>query len=154
MNSCKSFLPLFFLTVLTGCGQRPSPLSLSPGDENPLTFLSVSCDVSDEPGDAKAIILRIKNRSDRRLEDVSITFNNSYTARLKDLRIYLSPLKGTAPLGRSSVLPGDDLEFVFSHDISNHQNMTNQSGKTLSFTIVPASISIRTENSVGTWTVK
>jgi len=143
------------MTLLAaGCSDRAKSLQLPHGGNNPLAFLSVACNVSDDLGGAKALVLKIRNPSDRRLEDVSITFNDSYTAPLQNLRVYLGPAKGTPPLGRSTLLPGDDLEFVFSRDISNHQCMTNQQGQTLPLTFVPAGISIRSGQTVGTWSIK
>lgn len=134
--------------------QHATPVSLTGPEGDPLASLPVSCDVSDDLGGAKALHLRVDNPSGRRFDDVSITFDESYTARLQDLRVYPSPAQGSPPLGRPGILPGDNLEIVFSHDVSNHQNMANQSGAPLPVTLVPTHITIDAQGTSATWRVK
>ena len=151
MKKSPFFVVWCLAFLVAGCGERPRSLNLVSDRTNLLSFLSVSCDVSGEFGGQKALILRIRNTSERRLDDVSISFNHSYTAPLQNLRQYLGFWKGAPPLGRSSILPDDDLTFVFSHDISNHQNMINAAKETLPTTFVPTSISIQAEGRAGRW---
>ena len=142
--------------LVVGCGSGAQPLGLQAEESNPLAFLSVSCAVSADgfPPATTGLHLKIKNPSARRLDGVSVTVDDSYTAALQDLRMVLGFWEGSPALGRSSILPGDDLVFVFSHDISNHGIMKNGKGEAMPRTLVPASITIRTDDGSGTWSVK
>jgi len=150
---------IYCLALLgAGCGVHRQLLNSSPVEPNPLSFLSVSCEIASDamfngPG-AKAVWLRITNPSDRRLDGVAITLNGSYTASLQDLRMHLGFCKGSPSLGRPSILPRDDLVFTFSHDITNHQIMTNRTGETMPITMAPTSATIRAVQGVGTWELK
>ena len=119
---------------------------------NPLSYLKVICRTSGDNGVVnKAIVLSIRNPSDKIVEDVRVVFAGGYLAKLADLDVYGGFWDGLRSLGRSSIQPNDELEFVFSHDTSNHRVVRNGAGESLPRTTVPSVISIESAQGAGTW---
>ena len=144
------------LLLVPGCADRARPLGLSPEAGNPLSFLSISCEAAADgfPPGTTALILRVGNLGPgaRRLGGVSITIDHRYRAALEDLTIPAGRFS-TRRLERSSLEPGDDLRFVFSHDVSNHHKALDSQGRSMPRTLVPSTITIETLEGTGSWRV-
>ncbi len=143
-------------SLAASCGNPSQHQTLDPDVGNPLSFLSVSYETQPDgfPPGTVAHSLRVTNPSAQTLDDVSISYDGKYRTPLQSLLVYQGFVKGCTDLGRSSILPGDDLVFPFSHDVSNHQVMTDPAGSPYPRTVAPANITITTSGAEGTWHVR
>ncbi|MFT7618396.1 MAG: hypothetical protein ACI97A_002039 [Planctomycetota bacterium] len=148
---CEYALITFMIIVLAGGCSEKKPTEMIPDSSNTLSSLSIFSRVeSDTPG-TKSITIRIANKSRKTVDDVRITLNKAYSSDLKDLLVYHGFWEGTKTLGRSKIFAEEELQFIFSHDISNHDILKDSRGNPLPNTSDLSNVMIRTSESKGLW---
>ena len=138
--------------ALSSCGGASTQMIAVADAGNPIGYLQVDCRVSSDLGFVnKSMVLRIRNPSDQVVEDVRLIFAGGYSVTLADLIVTGGFWDGTHALARSSILPRDELEFIFSHDVSNHHVVRNDLGESLPRTTVPSVFGIESTQGYGAW---
>jgi len=140
--------------VLATCAKQSTELELTADEGNSLTELTLACVTHHDGGDRRAMVLSIHNSSDRELESIRLTFDDAYSSSLEKLHIHQGYRKGSQALGTARMLPGENLEFIFSHDTSNHQLMKNEAGETLPANFIPKTITIHAGDASANWRAK
>ena len=111
----------------------------------------ISFDIFQGSIDAKAYSLFINNSSSSDLKNCVLTINDEYKSQLKNMEYYYGIWKGSQKYG-SSIFPAKTtLEFIFSHDISNHCVFLNANGKRLPTTVMIEKIEIVCHKGIGEW---
>ena len=150
MKTTPIALPVLLLLLL-GCGGDAKPLGLALDAPSPLAGLEVECLAGSDLGGGNSLRLRLHNPSDTQFDEVRISINERYFVRLEDLIVHRGFIEGSEALGRSSLAPGDDETFVFSHDVSNQTVTRTEDGKGMPLSIEVQSIRIDSAQGTGIW---
>lgn len=138
--------------ALSSCGSERAEMIGAAAAGNPFGYLEVKCHVSSDLGFGnKRMVLRIDNPSDQMVQDVRLIFAGGYSTKLANLIVFDGFWDGSRALGRSTIQPHDELEFIFSHDVSNHGVVRNSVGESLPRTTIPSVIAIESVQGHGAW---
>jgi hypothetical protein len=142
-----------FALLACACGNTRRALSVTSLADNPLHFLEIGCEVGSATRHSGNMVLRIRNPAESTVDGVEVTLNKAYSAQLAELRVYRGFVDGSPPLGRSTILAGETLEFVFSHDITNYNRMHDDQGRAMPNSIALTQIELTSALGRGAWSV-
>ena len=142
---------LLGVLALGSCGGSRSPFGFVHDGQTALEDVRVTGSSSPDLWGHLAHHLVITNGAEEDLTEANLIFNDEFRCGLKKLLVHRGVWEGTAPFGRSALRPGESVEFVFSHDISNRSMMENAEGECLPGEAELTSVTIEAEGQVGRW---
>lgn len=95
--------------------------------------------------------LVITNGAEEDLTEANLIFNDEFRCDLKKLLVHRGFWEGTDPFGRSTLGPGESVEFVFSHDVPNRHFMVNAEGECIPGESELIAVTIEAGGQVGRW---
>ena len=145
-------LPLLLgVLALVSCGGSRTPFGFVHDGQTGLEEVRVTGSSGSDLWGHLGHRLVITNGAEEDLTEATLIFNDEFRCDLKRLLVDRGFWEGTAPFGRSALGPGESVEFVFSHDISNRSMMENAEGECLPGEAELASVTIEAEGQVGRW---
>jgi len=145
-------LPLLLgVLALGSCGGSRTPFGFVHDGQTALEDVRVTGSSGQDLFDGLGHHLVITNGAEEDLIEADLIFNDEFRCDLKKLLVHRGFWEGTAPFGRSALGPGESVEFVFSHDISNRPRMENAEGECLPKEAELTSVTIEAEGQVGRW---
>ena len=152
------FLLAAFFALAAGCGLSCSKERIavdgSPTEKSRLDFIKIQYrehGVLSAGLDANAFVLCIANTSEKPLEDVVLTINDRYKAPLSKMLYYYGFRKGSKPYGSDKLAARGKLEFIFSHDISNHWIFRDKHNKPFAAREILNKLKIESRQGMGEW---
>ena len=123
--------------------------------DNELPFIKIYYEAFDDSmfggQGAKGFRLYITNESEEPLRDMTLTLDDQYRASLSEMIYYNGVVKGSQAYGRKSFPANAKVEFIFSHDVSNHGVFRNRSNETLPAEKLPSEIRVDCARGTGQW---
>jgi hypothetical protein len=126
-----------------------------PDEGNGLANIDVLYSVGDDSGfggpNALWFRLTIKNVSPDPVNGCRLVLNDRYRAELSALFFDRGFFRGTLPFGSSTIPPKTTLDFLFSHDTSNHNVFLDTDNELLPRDIRPATMMLECREGIGRW---
>jgi hypothetical protein len=149
----SSILAALLLGVLSlgSCGGSRTPFGFVHDGQTGLEDVRVTGSSSPDFFGGLGHHLVITHGAEEGLTEAKLIFNDEFRCDLKELLVTRGGCQGTAPFGRSTLGPGESVEFIFSHDISNQPMMQDAEGESLHEEAELTSVTIEAEGQVGRW---
>ena len=150
-SSCILAALLLGVLALGSCGGSRTPFGFVHDGQTALEDVRVTGSSRPDLWGHLAHHLVITNGAEADLTEAKLIFNDEFRCDLEKLLVARGFWEGTVPYGRSALGPGETVEFVFSHDISNRYMMENAEGACLPGAAELTSVTIEAEGQVGRW---
>lgn len=145
-------LPLLLCVLgLVSCGGSRAPLGLVHDGQTALDDVIVTGSYAPDFWGHIKFHLVLTNGAEEDLTDVVLIFNDEFRCDLGELLVHRGFWDGSAPFGRSTLRPGETVQFSFSHDVPNRHFMVNAEGECLPGEAELIAVTMEAEGQVGRW---